>query len=85
MLPDLDSSAAAIWASGIRAAVVYVLPDEPDVPHDASSTQIIRQSERNRIKARFLELADLLANEPELDYHDDDPSLTAAERNPSLR
>ncbi len=86
MLPDLDSSAAAIWASGIRAAVAYVLPEGTDVPHTADSTQIIRQSERNRIKARFLELADLLANESDDPEPDDDhPSLSAAERNPSLR
>ena len=67
MLPDLDSSAAAIWASGIRAAVIFVLPKETDLPHDATTVQIIRQSERNRIKARFLELADLLADGTQAD------------------
>ncbi len=42
------------------AAIAAVLPHESDVPHDASSTQIIRQSERNRIKAKLLAYADSL-------------------------
>lgn len=44
----------------LTAAIAAVLPEETDVPHDASSTQIIRQSERNRIKAKLLAYADSL-------------------------
>lgn len=70
----------------LTAAIAAVLPEETEHPDPRDTVLLVRQSERNRIKARLLAYADaLLDTSDALDYDDADPSLTAAERNPTLR
>lgn len=48
-------------AAGLRAAVAVLLPEEADLPADAPIAGHYRQAERNRIRERFLIMADALA------------------------
>ena len=58
----LKANGGAIGSAvGLRAAVAVILPEEADLPADAPIGGHYRQSERNRIRARFLMMADALA------------------------
>jgi hypothetical protein len=58
----LEANGGAIGsAAGLRAAVAVLLPEEADLPADAPIAGHYRQSERNRIRERFLIMADALA------------------------
>lgn len=57
----LEQNGGAIGsAAGLRAAVAVVLPDEAEPDSSAPWSELHRQSERRRIREKFLALADAL-------------------------
>jgi hypothetical protein len=44
----------------LTAAIAAVLPEETERPNPRDTVRLVRQSERNRIKAKLLQYADSL-------------------------
>jgi hypothetical protein len=61
----LQATQSSGHMAAIRAAVAMILPDEADLPVEASFLAAYRQSERRRICAKFLALVDALSAQQE--------------------
>jgi hypothetical protein len=61
----LQATQSSGHSAVIRAAVAMILPDEVDLDSSAQWSELHRQSERNRVRAKFLALVDALPAQQE--------------------